>query len=582
MSKLPIEQKDYLCASFPFEETLRRKVLLSIIDSYKNKNLLDIGCGGGRYVFQFVKEGATAIGIDISDEAIKFCSGRRNDDIFRSDMTTWEVGMNNPEWSEEYLVVKEDKHEIFRGLRRKPLLLNREGENFAYSRLHFKSYEDIRGLPLSLHGWKVHSFQDSELIDIKVGEDIQHNNEAAVILEWKRGKGIVIGIGSVYFPVADENLLHLLRNTINYLTNKKDDPVIGILVKNLQCVDTDNLFLYDFIKDLGMKVELIVPGTTDIGSYDLLWYHNPVTTSIETPFRHKGVIEKMKDYIINGGRLVLTAAAMFYASKKFLGLEDGRAFELRENTLFIRGNGQLLPFKGDTFDIVTCIETLEHIEDYKSVLREIHRVVKPNGTVIVSTPIRNPFSAEWFMSKIRGFYSNDLIYNHLRRFKQKDIIHEIAELGFRIEKIRYLDHYFASIAASLWLESNRELFRKYLDLYRIMNISASQWVWGHSLGIRPDITRVREVLKDVYPELYPEKYVADSLRYGVTMKGALRLIQSFRRFFAEFILMNEEYDMYKTYQLLMKLTMLDYIFTKLNLPFCNDLVLKCKKSKNVM
>lgn len=45
-----------------------------------------------------------------------------------------------------------------------------------------------------------------------------------------------------------------------------------------------------------------------------------------------------------------------------------------------------LPYANDSFDIITCSEVVEHLENYRRVLREIYRVLKPGGLVIVTTP----------------------------------------------------------------------------------------------------------------------------------------------------------------------------------------------------
>ncbi len=48
--------------------------------------------------------------------------------------------------------------------------------------------------------------------------------------------------------------------------------------------------------------------------------------------------------------------------------------------------GGRLPCEAESFDIVTCIETIEHIEDQFGLVREFHRVTRPGGRVIVTTP----------------------------------------------------------------------------------------------------------------------------------------------------------------------------------------------------
>jgi SAM-dependent methyltransferase len=49
-------------------------------------------------------------------------------------------------------------------------------------------------------------------------------------------------------------------------------------------------------------------------------------------------------------------------------------------------NRDPIPYSNDRFTLVTCAETIEHLEHYRETIREIHRVLKPGGLVIVSTP----------------------------------------------------------------------------------------------------------------------------------------------------------------------------------------------------
>lgn len=49
-------------------------------------------------------------------------------------------------------------------------------------------------------------------------------------------------------------------------------------------------------------------------------------------------------------------------------------------------SNERLPFYDDEFDMVTCLETVEHVENPLRCLQEIKRVLKADGTLIISIP----------------------------------------------------------------------------------------------------------------------------------------------------------------------------------------------------
>ncbi|HTD53281.1 MAG TPA: methyltransferase domain-containing protein [Thermoanaerobaculia bacterium] len=54
------------------------------------------------------------------------------------------------------------------------------------------------------------------------------------------------------------------------------------------------------------------------------------------------------------------------------------------NILYDDMTRSLLPT--ETFDAVVAVEVLEHVEDDESFVREVHRVLKPGGTFLMTTP----------------------------------------------------------------------------------------------------------------------------------------------------------------------------------------------------
>jgi SAM-dependent methyltransferase len=59
----------------------------------------------------------------------------------------------------------------------------------------------------------------------------------------------------------------------------------------------------------------------------------------------------------------------------------------------IVGPIESMPFEDATFDSVLCNAVLEHVADAEASMRELVRVVKPNGHIVVAVPFLQPFHA---------------------------------------------------------------------------------------------------------------------------------------------------------------------------------------------
>ncbi len=57
-----------------------------------------------------------------------------------------------------------------------------------------------------------------------------------------------------------------------------------------------------------------------------------------------------------------------------------------EHVSFEKTDGGALPFVNDRFDSIVSFETIEHVDDPKAFLVELRRVLRPGGTLVISTP----------------------------------------------------------------------------------------------------------------------------------------------------------------------------------------------------
>lgn len=58
----------------------------------------------------------------------------------------------------------------------------------------------------------------------------------------------------------------------------------------------------------------------------------------------------------------------------------------KPNTKYVQGSATAIPLGDNSVDVVVSFETLEHIEDYEKFIKEIKRVLKKDGLLILSTP----------------------------------------------------------------------------------------------------------------------------------------------------------------------------------------------------
>jgi SAM-dependent methyltransferase len=73
-------------------------------------------------------------------------------------------------------------------------------------------------------------------------------------------------------------------------------------------------------------------------------------------------------------------AALRVGKEKLRALANGTSADL------IQGDAQALPFADESFDLVVSCETIEHVPDVASALREMWRVARPTAKLFLTTP----------------------------------------------------------------------------------------------------------------------------------------------------------------------------------------------------
>lgn len=103
-------------------------------------------------------------------------------------------------------------------------------------------------------------------------------------------------------------------------------------------------------------------------------------------------------------------------------------------------NTEPLPYQDDQFDLITCSEVVEHLENYRGLFREMQRVTKSGGVVVVTTPnVLNLLSRVRYL--VSGFANlfgplpvkNDALYStggHITPIPYFYLAHALTDAGF--------------------------------------------------------------------------------------------------------------------------------------------------------
>ncbi|MBW1836677.1 MAG: class I SAM-dependent methyltransferase [Deltaproteobacteria bacterium] len=87
---------------------------------------------------------------------------------------------------------------------------------------------------------------------------------------------------------------------------------------------------------------------------------------------------------------------------------------------YITADCMHLPFKSGSFACTICSEVLEHLPDDRNALREMARVLRKAGHIILTFPHRK-----------RYFANDDRFVNHLRRYELHEMQDRLSAAGFK-------------------------------------------------------------------------------------------------------------------------------------------------------
>ncbi len=134
---------------------------------------------------------------------------------------------------------------------------------------------------------------------------------------------------------------------------------------------------------------------------------------------------------------MVSEIAKTYPQAKYTGIDVyDKAIEYAKKTYpkikFKVASAEKLPFKNNSFDLILFYETIEHVENPIECLKEIKRILKKNGTLILSMD-----SGNWLFRIVWFFWENTSgsIWKgaHLHPFHHNELEDLIIKSNYKIK-----------------------------------------------------------------------------------------------------------------------------------------------------
>ena len=159
------------------------------------------------------------------------------------------------------------------------------------------------------------------------------------------------------------------------------------------------------------------------------------------------------------------------------------------------GRLEELPWEDGYFDLITCLDVIEHTPDDRATLGELRRVCKPGGFLLVTVPA---YQSLWS--------THDVANHHYRRYSRPRLREAAREGGWRVRRLTSFNGLLLGPAAAVRLAERRRLHQPDMDY-------------------KPELTLGPEWLNAVLEQ--PLRLEARWLGRGWTMPAGLSLLGVF-------------------------------------------------------
>jgi len=169
--------------------------------------------------------------------------------------------------------------------------------------------------------------------------------------------------------------------------------------------------------------------------YELTEFFSPITAK-----RYEEILDRFEPLRKTNRLLDVGSGSAFFAEIALKRGWEVYGTELTDDTISLaekkglkmsKGKLEDVAFESGFFDLVVCIEVIEHVSFPKTFTSEIHRVLRSGGAVYISTPNFDSL----LRRRLKGQYDVINYPNHLSYFTSKTLKSLFTSNGFKKESL---------------------------------------------------------------------------------------------------------------------------------------------------
>ncbi|MCX5896482.1 MAG: methyltransferase domain-containing protein [Proteobacteria bacterium] len=119
----------------------------------------------------------------------------------------------------------------------------------------------------------------------------------------------------------------------------------------------------------------------------------------------------------------------------------------KKHLLLINAQAEHLPLRNESFDKILCSEVLEHIAVDRGVLKELVRILRPGGILVITVPC-----TEYRFPSVINFLGIKTVHDHegpekhyRKGYTRTELSAALHQAGMTVSRFVYFSHFFSQL-----------------------------------------------------------------------------------------------------------------------------------------